>query len=86
MTRFEMNVMDSIDAIQEYFATKDMECKSAGMSVSVKVNETSIDSIINEIKDIICHTFDSKKPANEICKLNVHGNVLFIRFKREIHC
>ena len=86
MTRFEMNVMNSIDAVQEYFAAKDMECKSAGMSISIKVNEHPIDTIANEIKDIICHTFDSKKPANEICKLNVHGNVLFIRFKREIHC
>lgn len=86
MTRFEMNVMNSMEAVQDYFATKDLECQSAGMSLSVNVNEHPIDMITNEIKDIICHTFDSNKPANEICKLNVHGNVLFIRFKREIHC
>lgn len=85
MARFENRVHDSLESIATFVSDKDVMCKSANTTMVIRGTEEILESITDDIKNIICQTFDTTK-AHKICKMNYHGECLFIRFKREIHC
>ena len=61
MARFENRVHDSLESIATFVSDKDVMCKSATQLMVIRGTEAVLESITDDIKNIICQTFDTTK-------------------------